>query len=232
MGADRVIAARAVQRDEELCRELERAPPRRRRAEPVSGAVVGLDRDDAAARRRDARELGDRRSDIGDVLQHRNGIDRIEHPVAKRQPGRIAGRELDALVMRGGLPSRGNHFRDDQIDADETNLRDLQTANGHLGLALTAADVQNPIARSWLQRFSKEVGEGVVPPGLTEVFQRGGSQCIDRRRHQSSDYSFAVVQCSAFIGSRFHVQSSDVRGSRFQVCDSRPLIDANRKPER
>ena len=91
--------------------------------------------------------------------------------------------ELDSLVVRGGLLTRRDHFRENPIDADEADLRDVQSADGHFAESFATPDVENPVARPRLQRFRQEFGEFIVPPRLPEMLEGWRCQGVDRGRH-------------------------------------------------
>jgi len=165
------VAASRRDRGKELHRCAERDDPSRRRSVRVPSAVVRFHREDPATRSRDAGALTYRCIDVADVLQHGNAERRVEHTVSKRQAAGVGRRESDPLVVRSGLLLRELHAIKQQIDTDQTNLRDMKTPDAYLGSALPAADIENPITRPRSQGLREKLGELVVPPPRAEVLQ-------------------------------------------------------------
>ena len=165
------VAASRRDRGKELHRCAECNDPGRRRSVPVPRAVVRFYREDPATCSRDAGALTNRSIDVADVLQHGNTERRVEYTVSERQAAGVGRRESDPLVVRGGLLLREFHAINEQIDTDQTDLRDMKTPDTYLGRALSAADIENPITRPRSQGLREKLGEVVVPPPRAEVLQ-------------------------------------------------------------
>ena len=165
------VAASRRDRGKELHRCAERDDPSRRRSVRVPSAVVRFYREDPATSSRDAGALTYRGIDVADVLQHGDTERRVEHTVSERQAAGVGRRESDPLIVRGGLLFRELHAINQQIDPDQTDLRDMKTPDAHLGRAFPAADIENPIARPGSECLREKLGEVVVPPPRTEVLQ-------------------------------------------------------------
>ena len=84
----------------------------------------------------------------------------------KRQVTGVGSGIRDALVMRGRFVPGDHDALDHDVDADETDLRDVEASDADLGDTLAAADIENPIAGTRSQRFHQEFGEVIVPPPL------------------------------------------------------------------
>jgi hypothetical protein len=146
---------------------------------PVAGAVVRFDRQDAAANSRHPRELANRRGDITDMLQDGGAERRIECTVAEQKVTRVRRGESGALIVCGRLAPRHHHALDDQVDANQANLGDVQLTDLDLGDSLATADVENPVAGAWLEHLGQELGEFLAPPSLAHVLEHRGGQGIN-----------------------------------------------------
>ncbi len=85
--------------------------------------------------------------------------------------------------MRPRLLKRLGHLRYHAIDADQTDLRNVQAPEAYLRQPFTAADVENPIAGPRPERLGKEFGEFVRPPSLPKMLDGGGSEAVDGSGH-------------------------------------------------
>ncbi len=104
------VAARAIQGQEEIRRQLERSSTERCRTETITRRVVGFDRQHSPLRRRDACKLCDGHIGVFDVLKHRDGIDGIERAILEGQTAGICSRKSDALVVRERFLPRRRDF--------------------------------------------------------------------------------------------------------------------------
>src|SRR5688572_13890148 len=114
------------------------------------------------------------------MLEDRNAVGRIENAGLERQLQGVAGRQRYSLIVRGRLATSLQHLVRGDVDAGETDLRQVQTADGHFGQSLAAADVENPVTRTRTQALGEELGEIVVPPGLPQMLQRGRREAVDQ----------------------------------------------------
>ena len=144
-----------------------------RRRIKVAGAVVRLDSDHAPAGRRHTRELRHHLLHVVDVLEHGDAESGIEDGLLEREKTGVGSGKPDALIVGRGLMTRHHDALDHQINADETNLGEVQASDMDFGQALAAADVEDPVAGARAQRFDEELGELVVPPPLAQVLESG-----------------------------------------------------------
>jgi hypothetical protein len=105
------------------------------------------------------------------VLKYGDGIQRIEHAVAKRQTTHVGRRKLDSQVVGCGLLARGKNLGDHEVDSDQSDLRDLEATDSDLGESLAAADVKDTVPRPRLQRLRQKLSEHIVPPRLAQVLE-------------------------------------------------------------
>ena len=113
------------------------------------------------------------------MLQDGDAERRIEHTVAERKLTRVRRSESGALIVCGRLAARHHHALDDQVDANQANLGDVQLTDLDLGGSLATADVENPVAGAWLEHLGQELGEFRAPPSLAHVLERRGGQGIN-----------------------------------------------------
>ena len=107
------------------------------------------------------------------MLQHRDRIQGIEDTVAEWQTAGIGSRELDSQIMGGRFLTRGEDFRENEIDAKEPDLRDVEPAYCDLGQPFATTDIENAVPGSRLQRLRQKLRELIIPPRLTQVLERG-----------------------------------------------------------
>ena len=152
----------------------------------VPGSVVGLERNDTAVGACHPRELAERGIDVADMLQHRDAVGGIEGGVAEWQAARISRGKRRALVVRRGLLLCSHDVIDDQVDADQPDLRHMLPADAELADASPAADVQDAVAGTRTKRLGEKLGELRIPPVLPEMLERRRRERIDRGlNHQS-----------------------------------------------
>src|SRR4029453_10134416 len=121
--------------------------------------IIRLDGQDQPARTRDTSEFGKRHRHVPQVLQHRDAERAVESAVNKWQMAGVGRCESRPRVDTANATARLTYPIEQVVDTEQLQLRHLQTRQADLSRADTAADIQNALAGSRLERLFQKVGE-------------------------------------------------------------------------
>ncbi len=108
-------------------------------------------------------------------------------------------------ITRGSVKFKGEEL----LDSDERDLRQAQARQPELRRPDPAAHVEDLVPGARAQSLHEEVGEGIVPPLVADVLERGGSECIEGARRRVRSGHGRLI---------YHTPTGGPGGARWRRC--------------